>query len=151
MLDQTITKRPRTWIVFCCQGTFSSITVRSVPPQEKPYPRLSVIASTQKEYTHEQVEGTIVAFRCPNYGNGINLPEWHLHFLSSDTTKGGHVLLVYITEATMQIGVMRNYHIMLPGSETFATMDIDHDLTQEALPCHEMKTNEMMNLLPYSE
>ncbi len=135
-LDQSImdkTQDLNCFYVAKVQGTFSSITVRSVPPQEKPYPRLSVIASTQKEYTYERVEGTIVAFRCPDYVDGINLPQWHLHFLSSDTTKGGHVLLLDITEANMQIGVMRNYHIMLPESETFATMDIDHDLSQEAL------------------
>lgn len=135
-LDQSIMEKTRDlncFYVAKVQGTFSSITVRSVPPQEKPYPRLSVIASTQKEYTYEQVEGTIVAFRCPDYVNGINLPEWHLHFLSSDTTKGGHVLLLDITDANMQIGVMRNYHIMLAESETFANMDITHDLTQEAL------------------
>ena len=115
------------------QGTFPSITVRSVPPQKKPYQRLSVIASTQKEYTYEQVEGTIVAFRCPDYVDGINLPQWHLHFLSSDATKGGHVLLVTLVEANLEIGVMRRYHIILPESETFAGMDIAHDLTQEAL------------------
>jgi len=135
-LDRTI--RERTHDLNCfyvakIQGTFPSITVRSVPAQQKPYQRLSVIASTQKEYTYEQVEGTIVAFRCPDYVDGINLPQWHLHFLSSDTTKGGHVLLVDVAEANLQIGVMRNYHIVLPESETFAAMDIAHDLTQEAL------------------
>lgn len=136
LLDQSImekTKDLNCLYVAKVQGTFSSITVRSVPAQQKPYQRLSVIASTQKEYTYEQVEGTIVAFRCPDYVTGINLPQWHLHFLSSDTSKGGHVLLLEGPETIMKIGVMRNYHIQFPASETFATMDIDHDLTQEAL------------------
>ncbi len=73
------------------QGLFSHIRVRSVPSQQKPYRPLSVIASTQKEYTYEQVEGTIVAFRSPAYVEGINLPGWHLHFLSEDRSKG-HLL-----------------------------------------------------------
>ena len=135
-LDRTImdtTHDLNCFYVAKVQGTFSSITVRSVPPQKKPYQRLSVIASTQKEYTYEQVEGTIVAFRCPDYVDGINLPQWHLHFLSSDTTKGGHVLLVSLAEANLEVGVMRNYHIVLPDSESFAAMDIAHDLTQEAM------------------
>ncbi|MDY0289791.1 MAG: acetolactate decarboxylase [Sphaerochaeta sp.] len=136
MLDQTIMEQTQDlncFYVAKVHGLFSSIIVRSVPPQEKPYPRLSVIASTQKEYTYEMVEGTIVAFRCPDYVDGINLPQWHLHFLSLDHTKGGHVLLVDIVEAKIEVGVMRNYHILLPESETFSEMDIAHDLTQEAL------------------
>lgn len=79
-----------------------------------------MIASTQKEYTYEQVKGPIVAFRCPDYVDGINLPQWHL-------------LLVSLAEANLEVGVMRNYHIILHKSETFAGMDIAHDLTQEAL------------------
>jgi len=135
-LDQTLLERTHDlncFYVAKVQGMFPSITVRSVPSQEKPYQRLSVIASTQKEYTYEQVEGTIVAFRCPDYVDGINLPQWHLHFLSLDHTKGGHVLLVTLAEANLAVGVMRNYHILLPESETFSEMDIAHDLTQEAL------------------
>lgn len=136
VLDKTILEKTldlNCFYVAKIEGRFSSITVRSVPPQDKPYQRLSVIASTQKEYTYGMVEGTIVAFRCPDYVDGINLPQWHLHFLSSDTTKGGHVLLVDIADANLEVGVMRNYHIFLPKSETFAGMDIAHDLTQEAL------------------
>ncbi|MBI9093361.1 MAG: acetolactate decarboxylase [Sphaerochaeta sp.] len=135
-LDQIIrgkTQDLNCFYVAKIQGTFPSITVRSVPAQEKPYQRLSVIASTQKEYTYDEVNGTIVAFRCPDYVDGINLPQWHLHFLSSDTTKGGHVLLLSLEEANLEIGVMRNYHIVLPESESFAHMDIAHDLTQEAI------------------
>ena len=135
-LDQTIMDKTHDLnclYVAKLQGTFPSITVRSVPPQEKPYQRLSVIASTQKEYTYEMVEGTIVAFRCPDYVDGINLPQWHLHFLSSDATKGGHVLLVNVAEANLEVGVMRKYHILLPESKSFSEMDIAHDLTQEAL------------------
>ena len=135
-LDLTIMKKTHDlncFYVAKVQGTFPSITVRSVPSQEKPYQRLSVIASTQKEYTYEMVEGTIVAFRCPDYVDGINLPQWHLHFLSLDHTKGGHVLLVNVEEANLEVGVMRSYHIILPESKTFAGMDIAHDLTQEAL------------------
>ncbi len=135
-LDQTIIERTHDlncFYVAKIQGTFPSITVRSVPEQEKPYQRLSVIASTQKEYTYENTAGTIVAFRCPDYVDGINLPQWHLHFISADLSKGGHVLLLNVANANLEIGVMRNYHIVLPESKTFASMDIAHDLTQEAI------------------
>ena len=133
-LDQIITSTSNDFnrfYVVKLQGSFSHVRARSVPAQEKPYQRLSTIAASQREYVYEPVEGTIVAFRCPDYVNGINMPGWHLHFLSSDASKGGHLLEVDIVEATMGMGDMKEYSLMLPDSASFASMDISHDLTQE--------------------
>jgi acetolactate decarboxylase len=113
------------------EGFFPLVHVRSVPAQEKPYKRLSEIAETQKEYVYENLEGTIVAFRCPTYVEGINLPLWHLHFLSADKSKGGHLLDANLAEGTIQLDSMREFHLLLPQSESFAQMDIAHDLSKE--------------------
>ncbi|MGE4453305.1 MAG: acetolactate decarboxylase [Sphaerochaeta sp.] len=113
------------------RGTFSHVRVRSVPSQEKPYQPLSVIAESQREFAYEQVEGTIVAFRSPDYVQGINLPGWHLHFLSKDGQKGGHLLEVSTTFSEVQIGDMRSFHLMLPSSGSFAAMDISEDRSEE--------------------
>ena len=133
-LDQVIaqtTKDFNRFYVVKLPGSFNHIRVRSVPAQQKPYVRLSEIAATQKEYVYEDIEGTIVAFRCPDYVNGINMPGWHFHFLSSDTSKGGHLLEVDIEKALLEMGDMKEYRLLLPSSESFAAMDIAHDLTQE--------------------
>lgn len=73
------------------EGNFNSVHVRSVPEQTKPYKPLSEIAQTQPEYIYESLEGTIVALRCPGFVEEINVPGWHLHFISKDRSKGGHV------------------------------------------------------------
>nr|WP_319474064.1 acetolactate decarboxylase [uncultured Sphaerochaeta sp.] len=112
-------------------GTFSHIRVRSVPSQEKPYRPLSVIAESQREFVYEQVEGTIVAFRSPEYVEGVNLPGWHLHFLSKDGQKGGHLLEVAATLSEIQIGDMRSFQLILPASSSFADMDISEDRREE--------------------
>jgi len=112
-------------------GTFSHIKVRSVPSQKKPYQPLSVIAESQREFEYEQVEGTIVAFRSPEYVEGINLPGWHLHFLSRDGLRGGHLLEVATTFSEMQIGDMRSFQLSLPSSRSFAAMDIAEDRREE--------------------
>lgn len=114
-------------------GLFDHVRVRSVPSQVKPYQRLSTIAATQQEYVYNTVEGTIVAFRSPEYVEGINLPGWHLHFISSDATKGGHLLEASAAVLHMGIGDMRNFSLILPDTKSFAAMDIAHDLTQETL------------------
>lgn len=133
-LDQTIARTSNDFNRFYAaiiSGSFSSIRVRSVPGQTKPYPRLSAIAAEQKEYGYQNETGTIVAFRCPEYVNGINMPTWHLHYLSSDASKGGHLLEATVSRATLKMGDMKTYRILLPSTSSFAAMDIAHDLTDE--------------------
>ena len=114
-------------------GTFSHVRVRSVPSQEKPYRPLSVIAESQREFEYEQVEGTIVAFRSPDYVEGINLPGWHLHFLSVDKSKGGHLLEASLVQGKIKMGDMKEFQLILPSSSSFAAMDIAHDRREETL------------------
>lgn len=133
-LDQTIARTSNDFNRFYAAvitGSFSSIRVRSVPGQTKPYPRLSAIAAEQKEYEYQDEKGTIVAFRCPQYVNGINMPTWHLHFLSSDASRGGHLLEATLSQGNLRMGDMKTYQIQLPSSSSFASMDIANDLTKE--------------------
>ncbi|WP_320128469.1 acetolactate decarboxylase [uncultured Sphaerochaeta sp.] len=133
-LDQQISKLGNDlncFYVAKLEGDFFHVKVRSVPPQEKPYKRLSEIAATQKEFNYENLEGTIVAFRCPEYVAGINLPQWHLHFLSSDKTKGGHLLEANLNSGSLEMDLTREFDLILPQSESFAHMDIAHDLSKE--------------------
>ena len=70
-------------------GQFRSMKTRSVPAQKKPYPPLKEVTPNQPEFDMNNVFGTIVGFRCPPYVNGINVPGYHLHFISRDRTQGG--------------------------------------------------------------
>ena len=75
------------------KGNFSNITVRSVEKQEKPYKEFTDVAAVdQKVFNYTNQTGTIVAVYFPEYMNELNMHGWHLHFLSDDKTKGGHVL-----------------------------------------------------------
>ncbi|HET9184774.1 MAG TPA: acetolactate decarboxylase, partial [Solirubrobacterales bacterium] len=38
------------------------------------------------------VEGTMLGFRFPTYVEGIEVAGYHLHFISADRGRGGHVL-----------------------------------------------------------
>ena len=81
------------------EGTFSYIKTRSVPRQEKPYPPLAEVTKDQPMFVFNDVEGTIVGFRCPVYAGGLNVPGYHLHFLTKNRDGGGHVLEVKVQEA----------------------------------------------------
>jgi acetolactate decarboxylase len=73
-------------------GTFDYLKLRSVPKQEKPYKNLYTVLEDQGIFIHENVEGTMVGFWCPEYIGGVNASGYHFHFISSNKSFGGHVL-----------------------------------------------------------
>jgi acetolactate decarboxylase len=105
-------------------GRFSSMTCRSIPRQLKPYRPLAVVAREESIFEFSGVEGTLVGFRCPEYVAGINLPGYHLHFISDDGTKGGHVLDFTVAKATAETDYLPNFAMMLPDSDTFSALKI---------------------------
>ncbi len=74
-------------------GLFKTMLVRSCDRQDKPYPPLAEAARRQHEYAYENVRGTLVGFWTPPFVHGsVGVPGFHLHFISDDRAKGGHVL-----------------------------------------------------------
>jgi acetolactate decarboxylase len=74
------------------EGSFESLQCRSVPKQSKPYRPLAEVLADQCTFELRELSGTIVGFRFPNLGLGIGVPGYHLHFVSSDRRRGGHLL-----------------------------------------------------------
>ena len=71
---------------------FDSLTIRSVPGQEVPYPPLTEVIAQQTTLTLHNVSGKMVGFVVSENLNGVNVPGFHLHFISDDLSYGGHVL-----------------------------------------------------------
>ena len=114
------------------EGTFSYIKTRSVPAQEKPYPPLVEVTQNQPIFEFNDVEGTIVGFRCPAYVAGINVPGYHLHFLTKSKDSGGHVLEFEIVEAVASIDYTSEFLMILPGDDSdFYEVDLTQDKQKE--------------------
>ena len=77
---------------FRIEGGFAQIRTRSVAGQKPPYRRLIEVIRDQVFFDLENVEGTIVGFRIPGYLEGVNVPGYHMHFVTADRRAGGHVL-----------------------------------------------------------
>ncbi len=107
---------------------FKTMHVRSCYPSTKPYPTLSEVACDQREYHYENIEGTLVAIYCPQFVDGINLPGWHLHFLSEDKTKGGHILGLSFDEFAYKLNEMTEFDLVLPKNPEFASLNLCEDL-----------------------
>jgi acetolactate decarboxylase len=112
-------------------GYFKSMRTRSVPAQRRPYPPLKEVAVTQPIFNMENISGTVVGFRCPPYVAGVNVPGYHLHFISQDRTRGGHILAFEMVSGTAQVGVVDRFTLQLPRTTDFAEVDLNRDRQQE--------------------
>ncbi|MDO5815947.1 MAG: acetolactate decarboxylase [Methanobrevibacter sp.] len=114
------------------KGDFSNITVRSVEKQEKPYKEFTEVAKVdQKVFNHTDVTGTVVAVYFPEYMNELNMHGWHLHFLSDDKTKGGHVLGLSDFSGSGQIDEIHEFSMILPSDDTFTKMNFTEDMSNK--------------------
>ncbi len=131
IIDSTI-KNKNLFYAVKVTGTFSYIKTRTVPPQEKPYKPLSEVTKTQPVFEKKEQTGTLVGFRLPAFTSGVNVPGYHLHFLSSDKTFGGHVLEFTIDEANVEIQEINNFYMTLPEDDSaFGNIDLSKDRTKE--------------------
>jgi len=114
------------------RGRFPAMKVRSVPRQEKPYPPLAEVAAHQPVFEFKDVAGTVVGFRLPPYVKGINVPGYHLHFISDDRSRGGHILDFRTGENVLEIAPEGQFTIVLPvDAGTFAAVDFSRDREAE--------------------
>jgi len=100
------------------EGILSYMKTRSVPGQEKPYPPLVEVIKNQPVFEFNDVEGTIVGFRCPAYVSGVNVPGYHLHFLTKDKDAGGHMLEFKIEKAVAYMDHTSDFLMLLPGEDS---------------------------------
>ncbi len=73
-------------------GRFELVRARSVPRQSPPYRPLTEVVAEQHVFELTDVAGTMLGFRFPDYAEGIEVSGYHLHFISEDRGRGGHVL-----------------------------------------------------------
>jgi acetolactate decarboxylase len=100
-------------------GIFERISTRTVQRQHKPYPPLTDAAAHQAENTFDNVSGTLAGFRTPSFAQGIGVAGFHLHFLRGDRLAGGHVLDYLLRTGTVEIQILRSFHVELPDSKEF--------------------------------
>lgn len=114
------------------QGRFKTMKVRSVPRQSKPYPPLAEVTKNQPVFNYENVAGTLVGFRTPDFVGTMGVPGYHFHFISDDGTKGGH-LLDFALDGTGSAGIqeLREFHLSLPGTASFKGANLSKGTEQE--------------------
>ncbi len=112
-------------------GYFTSMKVRSVPKQEKPYPTLTEAVQHQAVFEYTNVTGTVLGFRCPSFVKGVNVPSYHLHFISQDRKLGGHILDFSAVGGSLKLDACNRFYMVLPEEKQFSTLDLSQDRSKE--------------------
>jgi acetolactate decarboxylase len=96
-------------------GTFAPVVFRSVARQEPPYrPLAEVIADSERLFTAERLESTLVGFHFPDYAGDVGAAGFHFHMLAADRSTGGHVYDFTFLGGEVVIGPSTSVNVALP-------------------------------------
>ncbi len=103
---------------------FEYVRTRSVPAQQKPYPKLTEVVKDQPVFETIDTSGTLAGFKCPDYIFPLNVPGYHLHFISSKRDCGGHLLECRAHDPVIKIDYIRQIKLLLPPGGDFDSTDL---------------------------
>lgn len=113
-------------------GDFPYVKTRSVPSQQKPYRPLTEVTKNQPEFESRNIPGTIVGFRLPPYVKSLNVPGWHLHFLSDDRSFGGYILQLELNRGNCQVDSLNRLAVELEKTgRGMAGLDLTKDRSED--------------------
>ena len=121
---------PNIFYAIRVEGRFASMRVRSVPKQEN-YRPLVEVAKEQPVFTFTDIEGSLVGFFTPAFVASLNVPGLHLHFLSTDRQRGGHLLECRPSQVRVGVQLISTLELALPMSLDYLTWDFHRDTKQD--------------------
>lgn len=95
-------------------GQFCYMKVRTVPRQKRPYPTLVEAVRDQPVFEYENITGTLLGFRLPDYTVGINVPGYHLHFIDDARSCGGHMTDFTLADGHLALDHTIDLHLEIP-------------------------------------
>lgn len=108
-------------------GLFAHVRTRSVPRQDS-YRPLVEVAREQPEFDFHQCEGTMAGYITPNFMADLTVPGLHLHFLTDDRQRGGHLLACSTRRITVALQHLPRLEVELPVSIDYMTAEFTRDL-----------------------
>ncbi|MCV0425150.1 MAG: acetolactate decarboxylase [Roseibium sp.] len=115
-----------TFVGIRIDGIFDRIELRAAC---KAAPGEDLVAATshQSEFAFENIEGTLVGFWAPAYAKTLTIAGYHLHFISKDRSKGGHLIDVTAQNLQAQLHLETDFHVAVPETEQFLAADLNED------------------------
>ena len=107
-------------------GKFDHVRARAVDKVKKTV-TLVQAAAIQPVFDLQDISGTLMGFWTPEYARTLNMPGYHLHFVSDDRQHGGHLLQCSGRDLRLQIQREGEYHVAVPETEDFLKADLRRD------------------------
>ncbi len=117
---------PNIFYAIRIEGAFSRMKARSIIRQEN-YRPLAEAARDQSVFEWRDVQGTLAGFFTPSFVPSVSVPGLHLHFLSNDLGRGGHLLECIPQEVRAGVQMIYNLELSLPKSLDYLTWDFRRD------------------------
>ena len=128
-LFDTLRQSDNVFFALRVDGKFDYIHTRAMRRTQEGVPLLEA-AAVQPEFEFRKIQGTLVGFWTPEYARTLNVPGYHLHFISADRAHGGHLLQCRGSNLRLQIQLEGNFHIALPETQDFLKADLKRDPTK---------------------
>ncbi|KAJ4861468.1 alpha-acetolactate decarboxylase domain-containing protein [Trichoderma breve] len=82
----------------------------------------------QTTYEFTDVRGSLIGFRSPEFLQGVSVAGDHLHFISDERDRGGHVLdCKSAGEVQFSGSIMSTVHMQLPDDDEYNEADLELD------------------------
>ena len=127
LLD-TLIPSPNMLYAIRIDGRFRHVRARAVPKTEN-YTPLVEATKHQPVFDFYDAEGTMAGFFTPRFIETITAPGYHLHFLTADRLRGGHVMGCEPDRARIGIQHVPSLELGLPLTLDFLTADLTRDTT----------------------
>jgi len=106
------------WLGVRIEGLFKRVDVRTAGGQCRPREGMVDVCERQTTHTFEDVRGTMIGFRGPGYMMGINVAGDHMHFITDDRQRGGHVLGFETEgEVSFQVALLPTMRLEVPTED----------------------------------
>lgn len=113
----------------CIRGIFDFIKFR-VACKASSGTDLVAATNSQKTFELKNYAGTLVGFWTPEYAKTLNIPGYHMHFLSDDHKYGGHILSLSGSNLTLQLAEENIFNVVLPETTSFLQANLNIDTTE---------------------
>lgn len=106
-------------------GLFNKVMARSEEGLKSRHIELkTILENNQQDFCFENINGTLVCIYFPDYMDGINAPGWHLHFISDDKKRGGHVFDIELQKGKASFCRLNTIEIKFPATAEFDTYSL---------------------------
>ena len=111
-------------------GTFSYVKTRAVSKSEN-YRPLVEATKEQPVFHFYDIKGCLAGFYTPRFMESLSAPGYHLHFLTEDRQKGGHLIECELKKARIGIQHVPKLDVGLPITLDFLTADLTRDIRKD--------------------